>query len=62
MNDNDKSRIIHQFHYTEWPDHDVPIHPAAILRYIKQSKAASPTGAGPIVVHCSLVLQLLNFI
>ena len=48
-----KTRVIQQFHFTEWPDHDVPVHRVALLRFIRQSKAANPTDAGPPVIHCS---------
>ncbi|XP_028398210.1 receptor-type tyrosine-protein phosphatase alpha-like isoform X2 [Dendronephthya gigantea] len=51
--DKSKSRVIQQFHFTEWPDHDVPIHPVALLRFIKHSKSANSSESAPLVVHCS---------
>ena len=46
-------RIVLQFHYTNWPDHGTPEHPLPILSFVRQSAAANPVGAGPIIVHCS---------
>lgn len=46
-------RIVLQFHYTNWPDHGTPEHPLPILSFVRQSAAANPIGAGPIIVHCS---------
>lgn len=44
---------MRQFHYTNWPDHGTPEHPLPILSFVRQSSAANPIGAGPIIVHCS---------
>lgn len=46
-------RVVVQFHYTNWPDHGTPEHPLPILSFVRQSAAANPVGAGPIIVHCS---------
>ncbi|EFX76298.1 hypothetical protein DAPPUDRAFT_55406 [Daphnia pulex] len=46
-------RVVLQFHYTNWPDHGTPEHPLPILSFVRQSAAANPIGAGPIIVHCS---------
>lgn len=46
-------RTVLQFHYTNWPDHGTPEHPLPILSFVRQSSAANPIGAGPIIVHCS---------
>ncbi|EFX86555.1 hypothetical protein DAPPUDRAFT_312868 [Daphnia pulex] len=46
-------RVVLQFHYTNWPDHGTPDHPLPILSYVRQSAAANPIGAGPIIVRCS---------
>ena len=45
-------RVIHQFHFTEWPDHGVPDFTLPVLRYVTRSVAALPDGSGPPVVHC----------
>lgn len=45
--------MIHQFHFTEWPDHGVPDFTLPVLQYIKRSIAAIAEGSGPPVVHCS---------
>ena len=46
-------RLVHQFHFTDWPDHGVPYYIMPVLAFIKQSARANPEMAGPIVVHCS---------
>ncbi|XP_064626554.1 uncharacterized protein LOC135487103 [Lineus longissimus] len=48
-------RHIHHFHFTAWPDHGVPCHPAAILHLREAvNRTKSEEGLdGPIVVHCS---------
>ncbi|EFX86527.1 hypothetical protein DAPPUDRAFT_44194, partial [Daphnia pulex] len=46
-------RVVLQFHYTNWPDHGTPEHPLPILSFVRQSAAANPIGAGPIIAHCS---------
>lgn len=44
-------RIVHHFHFTEWPDHGVPdkIKLVSFYRKVKRTKA---TLNGPLTVHC----------
>lgn len=46
-------RNITQYHFTSWPDFGVPKSPSGILKFLRKIKHSSPTGYGPIVVHCS---------
>ncbi|CAF1307408.1 unnamed protein product [Adineta steineri] len=46
-------RLVHQFHYTDWPDHGVPLFTLPVLSFIRHSSACNPETGGPIVVHCS---------
>jgi len=47
-----ESRVIHQFQYTAWPDHGVPLSTTAFLELADAADKANST-QGPIVVHCS---------
>ncbi|XP_034938749.1 LOW QUALITY PROTEIN: receptor-type tyrosine-protein phosphatase T-like [Chelonus insularis] len=47
-----KSRKIRQLHFTAWPDHGVPLYTQSVVSYLKKL-LATPTGNGPILVHCS---------
>lgn len=46
-------RVIHHFHYTNWPDHGVPLFTLPALSFIRHSSSCNAQSAGPIVVHCS---------
>uniref|UniRef100_A0A673FU60 Receptor-type tyrosine-protein phosphatase U n=1 Tax=Sinocyclocheilus rhinocerous TaxID=307959 RepID=A0A673FU60_9TELE len=43
-----------QFHFTNWPEHDVPYHATGLLAFLRRVKASTPPDAGPVVVHCSM--------
>ncbi|CAF5205855.1 unnamed protein product, partial [Rotaria magnacalcarata] len=46
-------RLVHHFHYTDWPDHGVPLFTLPVLSFIRRSSVCNPETGGPIVVHCS---------
>ncbi|KAI9501517.1 protein-tyrosine phosphatase-like protein [Coemansia spiralis] len=47
--------ILRQLHYTEWPDHGVPLSPVPLFRLLQElnSGKQNATDSGPVVVHCS---------
>ena len=45
------SRTIEQYHFTTWPDHGVPSHGAALLRFRRRA-LHSREDYPPLVVHC----------
>ncbi|KYN42233.1 Receptor-type tyrosine-protein phosphatase mu [Trachymyrmex septentrionalis] len=48
----EETRKIEHLHYTAWPDHGVPLYTHSVVTYLKKL-LATPTGIGPVVVHCS---------
>ncbi|XP_041475123.1 receptor-type tyrosine-protein phosphatase kappa-like isoform X2 [Lytechinus variegatus] len=47
------SHRVSQYHYTIWPDMDVPESSQPLLDFRDIVKSSNPAGAGPIIVHCS---------
>lgn len=47
-----EERIVKQFHFTVWPDHDVPDYPTALLHFVRKVSASNTEKSGPMVVHC----------
>ncbi|XP_035313882.1 tyrosine-protein phosphatase non-receptor type 22 isoform X1 [Cricetulus griseus] len=50
---NNKTRIVYQFHYKNWPDHDVPSSIDPILELIWDIRCYQEDDCVPICVHCS---------
>ncbi|XP_069489467.1 tyrosine-protein phosphatase non-receptor type 22 isoform X2 [Ambystoma mexicanum] len=50
---DNENRIIYQFHYRNWPDHDVPASIDPILDMISEIRLYQPDDNIPICVHCS---------
>lgn len=46
-------RIVYQFHYKNWPDHDVPSSVEHILGMIEDIRVLQKDDSPPICVHCS---------
>jgi protein tyrosine phosphatase len=49
----EKKRTVYQYHFTAWPDHDVPKFATALLGFIGRVNRDHARDRGPIVVHCS---------
>eukprot|EP00038_Savillea_parva_P001523 m.104689 g.104689 ORF g.104689 m.104689 type:complete len:1549 (-) comp10533_c0_seq2:22-4668(-) len=58
------SQIVQQYHFTAWPDRDVPDTPIEFLRFLHavmaehhraagEASASGESGYSPILVHCS---------
>ena len=50
-----EEKDVLQFHYTTWPDMDVPQCPTAFLDFLftVRRSGALDQGVGPPVIHCS---------
>ncbi|KAL1776556.1 receptor-type tyrosine-protein phosphatase delta isoform X18, partial [Sigmodon hispidus] len=55
-NGSSEKREVRQFQFTAWPDHGVPEHPTPFLAFLRRVKTCNPPDAGPMVVHCSLLI------
>ncbi|XP_020857770.1 tyrosine-protein phosphatase non-receptor type 22 isoform X3 [Phascolarctos cinereus] len=50
---NSETRTIYQFHYKNWPDHDVPSSIDPILELIWEMRCYQEDDSVPICIHCS---------
>ncbi|XP_042656059.1 tyrosine-protein phosphatase non-receptor type 22 isoform X2 [Tyto alba] len=50
---NEGTRTVHQFHYKNWPDHDVPSSIDPILELIGEIRCYQPDDSIPVCIHCS---------
>uniref|UniRef100_A0A8B9WKC1 protein-tyrosine-phosphatase n=1 Tax=Bos mutus grunniens TaxID=30521 RepID=A0A8B9WKC1_BOSMU len=50
---NSETRTIYQFHYKNWPDHDVPSSIDPILELIWDVRCYQDDNSVPICIHCS---------
>ncbi|KAM8999125.1 tyrosine-protein phosphatase non-receptor type 22 [Sarcophilus harrisii] len=50
---NSETRTIYQFHYKNWPDHDVPSSLDPILELIWEMRCYQEDDSIPICIHCS---------
>ncbi|KAM6217130.1 LOW QUALITY PROTEIN: tyrosine-protein phosphatase non-receptor type 22 [Rhynchocyon petersi] len=50
---NSETRTIYQFHYKNWPDHDVPSSIDHILELIWDVRCYQADDSVPICIHCS---------
>lgn len=56
MDSNEDDRIIKQFQYQCWSEHDVP-NASALLEYRRRVHAFHRTRTGPILVHCGYAVM-----
>ncbi|UJR31995.1 hypothetical protein I4U23_019465 [Adineta vaga] len=52
-NDDQQSRLIIQYHFTQWKDMDVPNDSHSLLHLIHEVNEQTPPEQYPIVVHCT---------
>ncbi|XP_008056563.1 tyrosine-protein phosphatase non-receptor type 22 isoform X2 [Carlito syrichta] len=50
---NSETRTVYQFHYKNWPDHDVPSSIDPILELIWDVRCYQEDDSVPICIHCS---------
>ena len=52
---DNETRVVYHFHYTAWPDFDVPQSPAAFLDFLAciRQYGVLENNYGPAVIHCS---------
>ena len=43
---------VTQFHFTAWPDHEVPDYATSLLAFHKKLKKHHSPSMGPLLVHC----------
>ncbi|KAL3868893.1 hypothetical protein ACJMK2_041649 [Sinanodonta woodiana] len=53
MNKNSQMKIVHHFHYTSWPDRDVPSDHESLLDFREKILSTESDHMGPNVIHCS---------
>ncbi|XP_030329469.1 tyrosine-protein phosphatase non-receptor type 22 isoform X2 [Strigops habroptila] len=50
---NEEIRTVYQFHYKNWPDHNVPSSIDPILELVGEIRCYQPGDSVPICIHCS---------
>ncbi|CAF1064624.1 unnamed protein product [Rotaria sordida] len=53
INDDQQSRLVIQYHYTQWKDMDVPSDSHTLLHLIHEVNEQTNSEQYPIVVHCT---------
>ena len=49
------SRPVYQFHFTAWPDSEVPELATSLLDFRRKVRSHDDDAKGPLVVHCRYV-------
>jgi protein tyrosine phosphatase len=52
-NDEQQSRVVIQYHYTQWKDMDVPSDSHTLFHLMQEVNEQTPPEQYPIVVHCT---------
>ena len=48
-----EARVVTQYHFVSWPDHDIPDSVSPLLSLTNVVKNSWSQDKGPIIVHCS---------
>ncbi|XP_063419769.1 receptor-type tyrosine-protein phosphatase kappa-like [Mytilus trossulus] len=48
-----QNKTVKQFHFTAWPDKDVPKYASSIVHFRHKVFSSKVSSKGPIVIHCS---------
>ncbi|XP_052097034.1 receptor-type tyrosine-protein phosphatase T-like isoform X7 [Mytilus californianus] len=48
-----QSKTVKQFHFTAWPDKDVPKYASSIVHFRHKVFSSNVSPNGPIIIHCS---------
>jgi protein tyrosine phosphatase len=51
---SDKERLLHQFHFTQWPDHGTP-NPSQLVHFNSRVEQHQNDESGTLLVHCRYV-------
>ncbi|CAC5368341.1 Phosphatidylinositol phosphatase PTPRQ,Receptor-type tyrosine-protein phosphatase O,Receptor-type tyrosine-protein phosphatase beta,Receptor-type tyrosine-protein phosphatase eta [Mytilus coruscus] len=48
-----ETKVVLQFHFTAWPDKDVPKYASSLVHFLHKVNTTRTTAKGPMLVHCS---------
>ena len=48
------SRPVYKFHFTSWPDNEVPELTTSLLDFRRKVRSYDSDAKGPLIVHCRL--------
>ena len=54
-------RLVHQFHFTAWPDHGTPKYPTGLLEFRKKvNQVHQQNNNQPMLVHCRYAQHIIR--